>query len=356
MKSNSDHNQKYADEITLDEVISALADIIRWIKSNILGLGLSCIIATAALLFWYTQQDEHYVAELSFMLNDDNNPQISGMAGVLSQFGIAPSGGKYNVDKLLEIAQSKRIIEATLLNEVEIGGKNKFLANHFIDIHNLDETWIDKRPHLKDFQLDMATVKKPDGQFVLKSLKNKIAGTKQNRSGALLTSDYGNTDYIMSFYMKSLSDSLSVTFVNELYKEVSDFFVAKSVERSQKVLNLIVVERDSLAELISSTALEAARLKDRSAGVVSSQNNVKSALLESKLVGYQAALQQITENLGRAEYAVKTNAPLIQPLDYPSYPLSTQKASLLKYALVGFILGIIGYLVLTFSLKVFRRV
>lgn len=356
MKSNSDHNQKYTDEITLDEVISAMADVIRWIKSNILGLGLSCIVATAALLFWYTQQEEHFVAELSFMLNDDNNPQISGMAGVLSQFGIAPSGGKYNVDKLLEIARSKRIIESTLLNEVELGGKSKLLANHFIDIHELNDTWEEKRPHLKDFQLDTSKVKSTDGQFVLKSLKNKIAGTKQNRSGALLTSDYGNTDYIMSFYMKTLSDSLSILFVNELYKEVSDFFVSKSVERSQKILNLIMSERDSLAELISSTALEAARLKDRSGGSFINQNNVKSALLESKLVGYQSALQQITENQGRAEYAVKTSAPLIQPLDYPSYPLSPQKPSLFKYALIGFVLGIVCYLVLTFGMKVINRV
>lgn len=356
MNSNSDHNQKYADEITLDEVISAVADVIRWIKSNILGLGLSCLIATGAMLFWYAQQEDHYVAELSFMLNDDNNPQISGMAGVLSQFGIAPSGGKYNVDKLLEIARSKRIIESTLLNEVELGGKNKLLANHFIDIHELDDTWEEKRPHLKDFQLDTSKVKSTDSRFVLKSLKSKIAGTKQNRSGALLTSDYGNTDYIMSFYMKTLSDSLSILFVNELYKEVSDFFVSKSVERSQKVLNLILVERDSLAELISSTALEAARLKDRSGGSFINQNNVKSALLESKLVGYQAALQQITENLGRAEYAVKTSAPLIQPLDYPSYPLSPQQPSLLKYLMFGFAIGLVIYILIIFFIQVLRKV
>ena len=110
----SNHHEKYADEITLDEVISSSADIIRWIRSNVIGLGLTCLVAVGAVLVWYAQQEEHYVAELSFMLNDDNNPQISGMAGVLSQFGIASSGGKYNVDKLLEIARSQRIIESTL--------------------------------------------------------------------------------------------------------------------------------------------------------------------------------------------------------------------------------------------------
>ena len=356
MKSNSEQNRRYADEITLDEVITSLADVIRWIKSNIIGLSLSCLLSLGAILLWYMQQEEYYVAEMSFMLNDDNNPQISGMAGVLSQFGIAPSGGKYNVDKLLEIARSKRLIEATLIKEVEIGGKNEMLANHFIDIHDLDDSWVDRRPHLQDFQLDSEKIKSPDGQFVLKYLKNRIAGTKQNRSGALLTSDYGNTDYIMSFYMKSLSDSLSINFVKELYTEVSNFFVAKSVERSEKVYNLILTERDSLSELISDTALKAALQKDKSAGSFSNQNNVQLALLESKLVGYQAALQQITENLGRAEYAVKTSTPLIQPLDYPSFPLSPQKPSILKYSLAGIGLGLFCYLALVLGIKVIRRV
>ncbi len=348
--------QKYVDEITLDEVISASADVIRWIKSNILGLGLSCLLTLGVVLFWYTQQEDHYVAELSFMLNDDNNPQISGMAGVLSQFGIAPSGGKYNVDKLLEIARSKRIIESTLLNEVKIANRNSSLANHFINIHKMDDTWVDKRPDLESYLLDSNNVKTSDGQFVLKSLINKIVGTKQNRSNALLTSDYGNTDYIMSFYMKSLSDSLSILFVNELYDEVNSFFVEKSVERSQKVHDLIVAERDSLTKLISDTALKAAQIKDRSTGLVKNQNNVQAALLESKLVGYQAALQQITENLGRAEYALKTNAPLIQLLDAPSYPISPQKPSILKYVLLGLVLGIVSYLMIIFGLKVIKRV
>lgn len=352
----SNHHEKYADEITLDEVISSSADIIRWIRSNVIGLGLTCLVAVGAVLVWYAQQEEHYVAELSFMLNDDNNPQISGMAGVLSQFGIASSGGKYNVDKLLEIARSQRIIESTLLNEVEIGGENKMLANHFIDIHNLNSMWSKKRPHLKDHQLDSISLKSPDGQFVLKSLKNEIVGTKQNRSVALLTSDYGNTDYIMSFYMKSLSDSLSILFVSELYKEVNSFFVEKTVERTQKIYDLIVTERDSLTDLISETAFKIAQLKDNSVGVFKNKNNVQTALLESKLAGYQAALIQITENLGRAEYAVKTSAPLIQLLDAPSYPLSPQKPSILKYFLGGLGLGIISYLALAFALEVFRRV
>ena len=93
-----------------------------------------------------------------------------------------------------------------------------------------------------------------------------------------------------------------------------------------------------------------------SVGVFKNKNNVQTALFESKLVGYQAALIQITENLGRAEYAVKTSAPLIQLLDAPSYPLSPQKPSILKYFLGGLGLGIISYLALAFALEVFRRV
>ncbi len=356
MNPPKEQRQQYADEITLDEVVTSVADVIRWIKSNALGLGLFCLISIAAAIFWSLQKEDQYVAELSFMLNDDNNPQISGVSGVLSQFGITPSGGKYNVDKLLAIARSNRIIESTLLNNVDISGKEQTLASHFIDVYQLDSKWGEQKPDLKNYRIDTAQLTNPEAQYVLKSLKTLIAGNKQSRSSALLTSDYGNTDYIMSFYMKSLSDSLSITFVNELYKEVSSFFIDKAVERSEKIFNLILAERDSITTLISNTAFSVAQLKDSNAGSFRNKNNVEIALLESKLVGYQAALNQIIENLARAEYAVKTSAPLIQLLDAPSYPLTPQKPSILKYSLFGFAVGFILYILWIFASQVIRKI
>ena len=106
MSQDKHHNERksYPDEITLKDIILSSVSIIKWIKNNAIGLALCLILSLAISFFWYTRQDEAYVSELTFMLNDDNNPNISGVSGILGQLGIAPQTGKYNVDKLLELS------------------------------------------------------------------------------------------------------------------------------------------------------------------------------------------------------------------------------------------------------------
>lgn len=353
--SSEEKNKRYADEITLSEVVISVAELVKWTRNHALGLILCCGLSCGFALFWVAQQPEEYVAELSFMLNDDNNPSISGVGGVLSQLGIGSSGGKYNVDKLLEIAKSDRIIDSTLLQESLVSGRRQILANHFIETYDLEEQWKNHRDDMSDFRIDNEDFQNEQTLYAMRSLRQMISGTKQNRENALLSSDYGNTDYIMSFYMKTLSDSLSISFVEHLYENVSKFFIDKTIEGSQRVYDLIIAERDSLSKQINETAHAIAELEDKSLGSFRNTNNVRLALLKNKLIGYQASFQIIVENLGRAKYALKTSTPLVQLLDKPTHPLSSSGQSYVKYGVLGFASGLIFYLFILFATLVYGK-
>ena len=298
------------------------------------------------------------MADLSFMLNDDNNPNISGVTSILGQLGIAPQTGKYNVDKLLEIAASRRIITKSLLTKARVGDQEDLLANHLIEKLGLREAWSQRDPGYESFLFSAtdSSAINPMEEFALKDLYQRVAGTKNDRSKGLLTSDYGNTHYIMSLTVTTPSDSLSIALVKSIYKEVSDFYVEKSIESSQRVYNLLLAEKDSIDQRISDIAYDVALIGDKNSGAFRYQNNVKSALLEKELAGLEVVSEEIIKNVSRAEYALKTSTPLIQVLDVPSYPLSPQKGSLYKLLLIGLLGGFLLFGLVQYLRLIFRYI
>lgn len=350
--------KSYPDEITLKEIVLSSVAIIMWLKQNWLGLGICLFFSLVLSFVWYSRQEEVYVAELTFMLNDDNNPNVSSVSGILGQLGIAPQSGKYNVDKLLEIAASHRIISKSLLSRALVNNQEDILANHLIRELELGQVWAEKNEFDRDFSFVNTETDKFNSAetFALKELYQRVVGPKNDRSKGLLNTDYGNTHYIMSLYVSTPSDSLSVAMANSIYKEVSGFYVEKAIENSQGVYDLLESKKDSLDERIKDVAYDIALIGDRNSGSFRYQNNVKSVLLEKELAGLEVLSEEIIKNVSRAEYALKTSTPLIQILDFPIYPLSPHKTSLIKPLFVGLVVGILLFLILQYTRLILRHI
>lgn len=349
--------QSYPDEVTLQDFILSSARILKWFKKHWLGLIICIGITLCTTLWWASQQEETYVAELSFMLNDDNNSNISAASSILSQLGIAPQTGRYNVDKLLEIARSERIIKKSLLQKSTIGNKTDFLANHLIERLTLHEKWSKTDESLSSFYFKHDQIE----DFVaselsaIKRLYQIIVGPKHDRTNGLLAADYGNTDYIMSLRLSTPSDSLSIGAVESIYEELVGFYTTKSSEKNRSIYDLIQGKKDSLDRIIRDVAYDLGRMKDRREGSYKSSNSADIALLENKLGGLQILSEEVIKNLSRAEYALEANTPLIQLLDKPSYPLSAQKPSYLRIAIVAVLLGLILFAVFCFLRAVIEQ-
>ena len=344
---------QHPDEISLSEFLSSLAVIFSWVKDHIIGLILSITLFVGISLGWTLTRPSTYTAQLTFMLNDDNNPQITSIGGVLGQFGLPIPSGKYNVDKLLEIAKSRKILESAIFQTANIDGINTFLANHFINIYALRKVWSNKDTEYANFSFKTDSVENfsPEENFALKSLYNLIIG-QEERSNALFQTDYGKTDYIMSFETTTQSPELSIAFTNSMYDEVSEFYIEKAVEKNQSVYDLIKVRRDSLAILVQETSYKIAQIKDRTAGSFRSINNVDVANLTAYLVGLETAYQEVEKSLNNADIVLKTGTPLIQLLDRPIPPLSPDGSGILKKIALATVLAIIFYLVFQSILQI----
>lgn len=350
--------EPYPDEITLRELVLSTAHLIKWLKKHVLRLLLFGVIFGALGALWAKNQQESYTAHLSFILSDDNNPQISGLGSMLGQLGFPSTGGRYNVDKLLEIAKSRLLIERTLLEESKVNSTTDLIANHMIEYLDMDDIWSKKDPAFEGYRFTNTndSLFSDLDRFAIKSLVQTIAGSKDNRKSALFTTDYGNTDYIMTFSLNSPSEGLSMAFVNHHYDNVSDHYVSRAVAKNRAIYNLILNDRDSLITLVNQTAFEAATLKDQSAGSFRNTDNAKIALAETKLRTLQSALEEVITNLGRAQYILDTNSPLIQLIDRPKSPLSPLKPSVFKYSIAAALIGICLYFLTIFGRLVIKEV
>ncbi len=338
-------NTNYPDELTFEELIYSMASIVKWFRKHLVPIIVACLICSALSVLWAVRKPETYTATLSFMLNDDNNPQVSNIGNILGQFGIPITSGKYNVDKLLEISKSRRILESTLFQKKIVDDKEDLLANHFINIYDLASNWSSQDGRLDNFKF---SEKDPEEfgdyeNFALKRLNALIMGSANNRSEALFTTDYGKTDYIMTFSTRCLSEELAIEFTNEIYDQISQFYVQNATEKNQSIYNLIKQRRDSLADAVQNTTYDIASLKDKSQGTFRRTNNVDIANLEGQLIGLETAFQEVEKSLNAADIALKNSTPLIKDLDRPIAPIAPNRPSTLKYGLLGITLGFILY-------------
>lgn len=334
------------DEISLGEFLRGIAVIIRWAKSNLLGLAICWLIGGGLGLGYTLTKEDIYPATLTFVLSDNNTSSIGGFGGILTQLGIPITTGRMNIDKLLEIARSRRISGYTLLRETDIDGRTDVIGNHLIDIYGLRERWSSDIPTMASFRFEASDslMIRPDAQFAVKQLYRQLIGTPADRDRALVRMDYGNPDYVMSITTSTRHPDLSIQLAELIYEELESFYAEKSTEQYQSAYELIKSKRDSISSELELTEVNLARLQDRSANTFANASAVQSSRLSATAIGLRLALQKVEENLAVAEYALQTNTPIIQLIDSPMAPITPQRPSVSRYVLIGVIIGTIAYI------------
>jgi hypothetical protein len=353
----SSERPKYVDEITLRDLTKMSASLILWLRIHIVRLLVIWIISIGGMILYQNQKPQLYIGELSFIFNDQNNPQISGASGILSQLGLPTSTGRYNVNKLIRISIDRSLIERTLQVKTQVDGKSDYLANHFIDIYELNKKWnkVNRDWGAFKFSDDPSSWDSDIGRVYRKDLSTLIGGTNNDRSNALLSADYGQSDYIMQFALRSPSEELSSEFVNHHYDIVSRYYLEKSTVNNQNLYDLSKTTSDSLKKEITQLSKEIATIRDQSTGSFRNRDGVQADLKEVQLRTLLTESEEVTKYLLRAEYALQTSTPLIELLRRSEPPLNIQKPSLPKALIYGLIIGGLLYLLYLFSIEVFRH-
>jgi uncharacterized protein involved in exopolysaccharide biosynthesis len=344
------------EELTLKDVIQKLSRAFTYLLSK--GFLIVIFVALGLLVGWLyaNKQKPVYEAILTFALQDD---QVQGGAGaysgLASQLGIdlsSSGGGPFEGSNVLELMESRSVIEKTLLSNVNYTGKTQTLAEVYIQMHDLRKQWKDN-PKLENIQFapnanpEKFTIEQDS---VLKFMYQDIT------KNYLTVQKVENATSIISLSVKSTNQLFAKIFAETLVKDVSDFYIETKTKKTVENIAILKYQTDSVRRELNSAIHGVAASSDINPNANPNMQvlHVGAQRRNFDVQVNQTMLAELVRNLEMAKVTLRKETPLIQVIDKPILPLDVKMFSKIKGILVGGFAGgavIIVYLLMQRFLK-----
>jgi uncharacterized protein involved in exopolysaccharide biosynthesis len=340
-KMTDEQQQIDNDEISLKELIQKIQEWIAYLKTQwklIIGIAaLGGIIGFAYASF----QKPSYLATTTFVLEEDKGGGgLGGAMGLASSFGFdlgGGGGGLFTSSNIIELMKSRLVVEKTLLNPVQIAGKEISLADYYIQINDLKEGW-SKNPNLANINFPVnadRTKFSLEQDSILQSISAGL--TKTN----LVIAQKDKKVSIISLTVKTESELFSKLFCEQLLKETSDFYIETKSKKSRLNVDILQHQADSIRAELNSAITGVATASDNVYNL-NPALNVKRTPSTRRQVDVQAntaILTQLVAQLELSKVSLRKETPLVQLIDRPILPLEKEKLGRLKLLLLGGFLG-----------------
>ena len=335
-----------SDEISLKELIQKIQEWIAYLKTQwklIIGIAaLGGIIGFVYASF----QKPTYLATTTFVLEEDKGGG-GGALSLASSFGFdlgGGGGGLFTSSNIIELMKSRLVVEKTLLNPVQVAGKEISLADYYIQINELkSKVGFPVNADRTKFSLEQDSI-----------LQTISAGlTKTN----LVIAQKDKKVSIISLTVKTESELFSKLFCEQLLKETSDFYIETKSKKSRLNVDILQHQADSIRAELNSAITGVATASDNVYNL-NPALNVKRTPSTRRQVDVQAntaILTQIVAQLELSKVSLRKETPLVQLIDRPILPLEKDKVGRLKsLVLGGFLAGFLTVLYLVFG-QLYRK-
>ena len=331
------------DEISLKELIQKIQEWIAYLKTQwkiIIGIAaLGGIIGFVYASF----QKPTYLATTTFVLEEDKGGGggLGGAMGLASSFGLdlgGGGGGLFTSSNIIELMKSRLVVEKTLLNPVQVAGKEISLADYYVQINELKEGWA-KKPALANISFP---VNADRTKFSLEQdslLQTISAGLTKNN---LVIAQKDKKISIIGLTVKTENELFSKLFCEQLLKETSDFYIETKSKKSRLNVDILQRQADSIRAELNSAITGVATASDNVYNL-NPALNVKRTPSTRRQVDVQAntaILTQLVAQLELSKVSLRKETPLVQLIDRPILPLEKIKLSSLKSFILGGFYGI----------------
>jgi uncharacterized protein involved in exopolysaccharide biosynthesis len=330
--------------LTLKETILVLRDYLlellrKWYWFVLFG-ALAVLVAA-----YYTQRlQTTYEAVGSVMLSNDSGSSMSGILRLAGQFGLGGGGnsGDMNIERLGDLLMSQQIAYLSLFKKAEIDGKKDLLINHYIRLFKLDNPPITAESSSKMTLQENATAK-----GIYNAIAKKSMHTVINKSGILYVS------------LNTTSEKFSKEFLEIHLKTLENYYTNRSIEQQKLTYDLINERVDSLEKALYNVEYNIAHFVDEyrpalRAGTLSAQKLMSQDQLKRQAEIISVMYAEAVKNREIAHLSLLSNRPLVQIVDLPNYPLSSQKPSMLVVYITYLVLATIVVVVLVVFNKLVR--
>ena len=343
---NEQQNQIDNDEISLKELIQKIQEWIAYLKTQwklIIGIAaLGSIIGFTYASF----QKPSYSATTTFVLEEDKGGG-GGAMSLASSFGFdlgGGGGGLFTSSNIIELMKSRLVVEKTLLNPVQIAGKEISLVEYYLLINKTREGWTKTPPLAKiNFPINADRSKfSLEQDSILYSIS---AGLTKN---SLVITQKDKKVSIISLTVNTESELFSKLFCEQLLKETSDFYIETKSKKSRLNVDILQHQADSIRAELNGAITGVATASDNVYNL-NPAFNVKRTPSTRRQVDVQAntaILTQLVAQLELSKVSLRKETPLVQLIDRPILPLQKERVSRLKSLITGGILA--GFLIVLY--------
>lgn len=344
-------------EVTLKEIILKLQEWMsffwkkKWLLfaagviGMILGLGLAL------------KSTKSYIATTTFVLeNGEKAGGLGAYSGLASMVGldVGGGGGIFQGDNILELYKSRKMIEKTLTSDIDTSSKET-IGDRYLKVNGLKEAWGEQ---LKINNFSFKVIPSLTKQIRFRdSIINSIV---RNINMNLLK--VGKPDKKLSIIQVDVSSNDEVfakRFNEELVKNVSDFYIQTKTQKSMDNISALQRKTDSVKTEMNGAIYRSVAVADATPNANLTRQVQRIVPIQRAQISVEAnkaILGELVKNLEMAKMALMREAPLVQVIDEPRYPLNIERLGKTKSMIVGgFLFAFITVFLLTIK-KIYKDI
>ena len=331
-------------ELTLRDLVAAYQKYKREAIRSWWMYAIAFMFIGGFLVYRAISTPETYKARMTFMLSEDDGNPFGAFGGVLGTLGLGRRGGRFNLDKIVELARSRRIVKEVLLWK-----EQEYLGNRLIEEYELDEPWAEADSLMEGFRFTRDSVKyfTVQERKALLALYGLLMGGED--SDGLATAGYDDVSSILYITYETTNETLSIDLARTHFERLKEFYIDQAIARQKATFDLMREKVDSIQGELTSADLDLATFTDRSQSMWSNVDKLKGERLRREIMKLAAMQAEAVKNMELAEFSLKSARPVIQELDIPISPIEPNKPSLLKAIVLG---GFIAFVLTTIFIVV----
>ncbi len=325
--------QNNNDEISLKELILKAKEWVaylwgyKWIILLVSALG-------GALGFAYAKYltKPEYTAQVTFAMEQKSGGAASALGGLASSLGIGDIGGSsssgmFGGENILMLMKSNRIIHEALKAPMqELKGDhllNAYVKNHFSEA--LKENKITLFPKTFD---SITSTRAQDSLLLLV--------TKNIREKQLIAERADKKTTIINLEVKDQNEMWALLFSKMLVKHAIDLYMEIKVGKLIATEQDLTRKRDSIRGLLDGSINTLAIETDLNSHAPLMRYKTKQVKKQVDVEVLKTIYGNIIQNLEMTKFQRSQEEPIIEIIDEPILPLSIEKTSKFKTAVLFF--------------------
>ncbi|MBS1643313.1 MAG: hypothetical protein JSR11_12655 [Bacteroidetes bacterium] len=348
--------QPASDEISLKELLDKIKAFWKYIKTKWLQLFIAGIVGGLLGLGYYYIQSPKYEAVCTFVL-DEKSVGGSGLSSLASSFGVdvggilGGGGSLFANDNLLDILQSRRIVETVLLSEVDTAKNTHItLADLYLDFSKLKKKYDKKERTANVHYYGYSDKNKfsPVQDSILYDIYKRVI--KKNFS----VDRTNKKTQIFKIAVNAKSEVFCKLMAERVAEETKKLYITVKTGTLQRNVDRLQAKADSLLTLLNGKYYELAETQ-----IVNPNPTIKTISLPTKMAARNELVistlyTEIVKNLETAKTSLMLQTPNIQNLDTPRLPLFDNKMKL-EYTIIMGAFVVIFVLIVSLLLRLLKN-